>query len=587
MSFDFHDAAAALLVDGRVVAAAHEERFSRRKNDAGLPVNAIRFCLAAGGLKPAEIDLVAYYEEPFLKFDRILACTQEAYPASSAYFEDTLRHWLLARKFEVRDRLAEHLGVPPSRIVYTRHHASHAAAAFFSSGFDEATVVTIDGVGEFETASIGVGRDRCLETLSSIHLPHSLGLFYSAWTAYLGFEVNEGEYKVMGMAAFGRPRFKDDVQKLFRLHEDGTFTLDQRLFSFRTPGELPFTQAVVDWLGPARVPESPFALDASDAGGGPGAPHVVERSRRYADIAASVQAVTEDVILHVVRTAVRRTGIARVCLAGGVALNSLANGRLTRELGVALYVHPAAGDAGGALGAALHHAYASDQAVGRRPLESVYLGQGFSASEVDAAIARAGFHVEGRYDSETDLVARVAALLAEGCVVGWFQGRSEYGPRALGNRSILADPTRRDMQRIVNEKIKFRERFRPFAPAVPVERATEYFDMPPVGRTTAPEYFMLAVHPVRPAYRAVLPAVTHEDGTARVQVVSRDSNRLFYDLLQAFGSLSGIPVLLNTSFNLRGEPIVNSPDDALRTFSLSGMDYLVLHRTILTRRVEF
>jgi carbamoyltransferase len=206
---------------------------------------------------------------------------------------------------------------------------------------------------------------------------------------------------------------------------------------------------------------------------------------------------------------------------------------------------------------------------------------------VDAAIARAGFHVEGRYDSETDLVARVAALLAEGCVVGWFQGRSEYGPRALGNRSILADPTRRDMQRIVNEKIKFRERFRPFAPAVPVERATEYFDMPPVGRTTAPEYFMLAVHPVRPAYRAVLPAVTHEDGTARVQVVSRDSNRLFYDLLQAFGSLSGIPVLLNTSFNLRGEPIVNSPDDALRTFSLSGMDYLVLHRTILTRRVEF
>ncbi|QKS49092.1 hypothetical protein HUE56_00860 (plasmid) [Azospirillum oryzae] len=577
LSFDYHDAAAAILVNGAIVAAAQEERFSRRKHDKALPEQAIDYCLKQAGLRAVDLDKVVYYEQPLLKFDRILRSSLRRGKAGFAYLKDTAAAWLREDKFEPRLRIAECLNLPLERVVCVRHHESHAASAFYCSPFDEATVITLDGVGEYETATIGVGRGSELRTLSTIRMPHSLGLFYSAFTAYLGFEVNEGEYKVMGMAGFGQPDRHDELLRLFSLQDDGTFRLDQRFFEFTAPNDLPYTPALPAWLGPARPPESPFA---TTEGEGLDAAALAD-CRRYANLAASVQKCTETVILHMVSRAVERTGIRNVCMAGGVALNSLANGRIIRELGLPLYVQPAAGDAGGAVGAALSYYHSASGGKGRRPLTSAFLGPAYTPDEIAAAIRDSGFEQVECFDDDDALIDRTAQLLADGLVLGWFQGRSEWGPRALGCRSILADPTRPDMQRAVNERIKFREPFRPFAPATPVDEAVRFFDMPPVGGAAAPEYFMLAVHPVREEQRTAIPAVSHADGTARVQVVSAQSNPLFFALLQAFGQRTGVPVLLNTSFNLRGEPVVETPTDALKTFAFSGIDALVMGRSIV------
>ncbi len=451
-----------------------------------------------------------------------------------------------------------------------------------------ATIVTMDGVGEYETTSWGVGNGTNIEKLGVASLPNSIGLFYSAMTAFLGFEVNEGEYKVMGMAAFGEPIFYDSLRPMFHLEESGAFSIDTAYFEFLTPNDLPYTDALVNLLGQPRNPKQHFATleeDLPTGIAGAEADAILLSSKRYADIAASVQKVTEDVIFHVVDTAVTATGIKQVCLAGGVALNSLANGRLIRERGYSLYIHPAAGDSGSAMGAALWRAC---QGAGKRSaaLTSAYLGsQCPPDQEIDEAIFNSGFQLHGTFPPD-QLTSEVARLLAEGNVIGWFQGNAEWGPRALGNRSILADPTRADMKKIVNERIKFREPFRPFAPSVMIEEVYKYFECPELQSCMSPEYFMLAVHHVVPKYRSVLPAITHADGTARLQVVDSKSNPIFYGLLKEFKALRGVGVLLNTSYNLKGEPIVDTPADALRTFSYSGLDYVVLNNRIVSKDFE-
>jgi carbamoyltransferase len=570
VSFDYHDAAAALVVDGDVVAAAHEERFSRIKGDASLPANAIQFCLGQAGIAARDLDWIVFYENPMVKFNRILTTALCTLPQGKAYLTDTVRDWLAMGKFNPRQRLAESLKVDPRKIAYGNHHHSHAAAAFFCSAFDEATVVTLDGVGEHETASVSLGRGTTLKKVTNVRFPNSIGLFYSAFTAYAGFEVNEGEYKLMGMAAFAEPHMLDEVRRLLHVRSDGTFALDQAPFTFRSLAELPFNARLVEVFGERRAPDSPFDPRSLDTD-----------ARRHAGIAASVQKVTEEVVLHVVDSAIRKTGVKDVCLAGGVALNCVANARLARELGCRLYVHPAAGDAGSALGAALSH-YHVKLGLPRknRGLKNVYLGLSVDDQAVDKAIAEAFLSPAKRYETQEELASDVAQRLAAGAVVGWMQGRAEWGPRALGNRSILANPTRLDMQGIVNEKIKFREPFRPFAPSVLKERASEFFDIQHVD-PVAPEHFMLAVVRVREDAKSRIPAVTHVDGTARVQLVERETNPLYYELISRFGTLTGVPVLLNTSFNLRGEPIVNEPRDAIKTFLWSNMDYLVMGRTLL------
>ncbi len=574
LSFGYHDAAAAIIADGEIVAAAQEERFTRIKNDPSLPVNAIRFCLEQAGCdKP---DFVVYYEKPLLKFDRIISSSILAGKDGIEYLSSTMKTWAQKNKFQVLDRISDELGIPRSRVKSIKHHDSHASSAFYCSQFNEATIVTVDGVGEYETAIIAHGRDTRIKRLKTLSLPHSIGLFYSAITAYLGFEVNEGEYKVMGMAAFGKPLYYDRVSDLIALNEDGTFCLNQKYFNFLGNSEVPYTQALVDLLGPSREPESPFFVDGGDE-------HDLNECRRYANIAASAQKLTEEVLLHVVAHAVRQTGVNDVCMAGGVALNSLANGRLQKELGIRLYVHPAAGDAGGAAGAALYYYHNTLNQPRAKPFTNVFVGKKYDANRIESDMKELRIYDYEKYDDTDKMVAVVAGLLREGAVIGWLQGGFEWGPRALGARSIVADPTRDDMRAIVNEKIKFREPFRPFAPAVIDESTETYFEAPPPYGHTAPEYFMLSVCPVKMEARHLIPAVTHADGSARIQRVRRETAPLYYDLIREFGKLSGVPIILNTSFNLRGEPIVSTPADAIRTFSWSDMDALVLNNYLIRK----
>ncbi len=574
VSFDYHDAAAALIIDGVVVAAAHEERFSRVKGDASLPTNAISFCLKQAGITVQDIDWVVHYENPLVKFHRILKTSLRTLPAGKSYLKETVRDWISLGKFEPRRRLAKALGIDPGKIQYGDHHRSHASTAFFCSPFEEAAVVTLDGVGEEETATISIGRGNSLKKVSAVVFPDSIGLFYSAFTAYAGFEVNEGEYKLMGMAAFAETEKVDQVRGLIRLLSDGTFRVEQKPFNFMLSESMPFNASLEKMFGTRRPPESPFEP------GGSGSPEALE-AKRHAGIASSVQKVTEEVVLHVVRHAMQRTGLRNVCLAGGVALNCVANGLLARELGCRLYVHPAAGDAGSAIGAALGHYYLNLGHTRKiQPLENAYLGLPVDQTAVREAVDAAYLTPTREFATDAELINEIASRLAEGQVVGWMQGRAEWGPRALGNRSILANPTRLDMQGIVNEKIKFREPFRPFAPSVLKEKADEYFEMGEV-ELAGPEHFMLSVVRVRENAKSKIPAVTHVDGTARVQLVERHSNPLYYSLIERFGQLTGVPVLLNTSFNLRGEPVVNEPKDAIKTFQWSNMDCLVMGKTLL------
>ncbi|HEY3384845.1 MAG TPA: carbamoyltransferase C-terminal domain-containing protein [Vicinamibacterales bacterium] len=580
LAFGFHDASAALLSDGEVVAAALEERFTRRKHDPDLPRRAIDYVLSEGRITSADLDTVVLHESAPKKFDRVVHSAASNLPAGAAYLEKTVRSWMAHGKFDVRRRVADAVGVPLDRIHSVEHHAAHAASAYFASAFDSATVVTMDGVGEYEAATVWTGRGSRLEKLYSMNIPHSLGLFYSAFTAFLGFEVNEGEYKVMGMAGFGDPRSVDRIVPLLRLEDDGMLSLDTGYFEFLTPEDRPYTSRLTDLLGPARTPDSPFSVGDRQR---PASSDLETTSRHYADLAASVQSVVEQAIFHVVESAVRRTGLPDVCLAGGVALNSLANGKLQRRMSGRLYVQPAAGDAGTSLGAALFYAHAERALPRRGALTTAFLGPDYGQDDVDAALRRGSVRRSHRFEEEDELLRTVARRLAEGAVVGVCRGRFEWGPRALGARSILANPTIPEMQRLVNEKIKFREPFRPFAPAVLDDRAREFFDLLPPFGLESPDYFMISVANVHAAKRRVIPAVTHVDGTARVQLVSRATNPWFHRLIACFDELTGVPVVLNTSFNLRGEPIVASPWDALWTFGWSGMDVLVLGNVLIEK----
>jgi carbamoyltransferase len=580
----YHDAAAVLVRDGVVIAAAEEERFSRKKHDDAFPAHAIEWCLRTGGISAPALDYVVFYEKPLLKFTRLLTTILKTYPRSARVFRESMITWL-GEKLWMKDVIRRRLGVAPDRILFSEHHLSHAASAFLCSPFEEAAILTVDGVGEWATATMGVGKGNDLRLLREIRFPHSLGLLYSAFTAYLGFEVNEGEYKVMGMAPFGTPRYVDEVRKLIRVDGRGGFELDMSYFSFHHSSEATYNERFVRLFGPARDPRMHFFTADS------GYPAYFGRrpddfvaqadlNQRYADVAASIQRVVEEVVLDMARALHAETGLDRLCMAGGVALNSVANGRVLRETPFReLFIQPAAGDGGGAMGAAL---FAYHTLLGKprhAVLEHAYLGEAHDAGRVRKFLDESGITYE-RFPDEERLVDFVVESLAAGKVVGWSQGRFEWGPRALGNRSILADPRRADMKDIVNTKIKFREPYRPFAPAVLVERAEEYFDLATPGRHY-PARFMLLVAPVRDDKRAAIPAVTHVDGTARLQTVTTDTNPLFHRLVERFGKATGVPVLLNTSFNLRGEPIVNTPREAFNSFNRSDMDLLVVDRFVV------
>ncbi|HXM15410.1 MAG TPA: carbamoyltransferase N-terminal domain-containing protein [Candidatus Eremiobacteraceae bacterium] len=575
----FHDAAAALLHDGQLVAAAEEERFTRKKHDYEFPQNAIDFCLRTAGIQGEDLDYVVFFEKPFLKFERLLLTSMQTFPRSSRVFRDAMVTWL-GDKIWIKGLIQKKLGIAADKILFSEHHLSHAASAFFSSPFDEAAILTVDGVGEWTTASLGCGKGTEIRLKNEIRFPHSIGLLYSAFTAFLGFEVNEGEYKVMGMAPFGKPRYVDKVYKLIKLNDDGSFELDMDYFSFHYSPEHTFSSKFTELFGESRDSKAHFFTSMTDYpsyfGAKPGNfSELCRQNEYYADIAASIQAVVEEVMLKMAMNAHRETGLKRLCLAGGVALNSVANGRILRETPFEeIYIQPAAGDAGGALGAALfgyHSVLGNPRSFTMR---HAYWGEEHDPEAVESFLAKNNIPYR-RFDSEESLIEQTVSRLQEGKVIGWMQGRFEWGPRALGNRSILADPRRADMKDLVNVKIKFREPFRPFAPSVIAARASDYFECSePSGQYV--NRFMLNVVPVRPEKQKDVPAITHVDGTGRLQTVTEDSNARYFHLIKAFGDATGVPIVLNTSFNLRGEPIVNTPQQAFNTFTRSGMDALVL-----------
>jgi carbamoyltransferase len=571
ISAHYHDSAAALLVDGVPVASVQEERLSRRKNDAAFPLNAIEWCLEEAKLEPEALDAVVFYEKPMLKFERILSTALRAFPRSWRSFPQAMKN-TLSEKLWIKGIIKSHLGVAGDKILFTEHHQAHAACAFLTAPTEEAAILTADGVGEWATFSIGRGSRKDgkarIELLREIHFPHSLGMLYSTFTAFLGFEVNEGEYKVMGLASYGSPTRADDVRKLISRTPDGAFALDMAYFDYHTTSRRSFSSKFVDLFGPPRPSYAP--LDPT-----------TESGRRYADIAASVQRVLEDTLVELARDLQKETGLRDLCFGGGVALNGCANARILRESGYErLFVPSAPGDAGCALGAALWadriHFGEPDRDFPDHP----YWGPRVDPEELARVAKEDGLAIEEAADDHAFL-DRAVDELVNGRIVGWMDGACELGPRALGNRSILAAPHSEAMKDRLNKEIKYREEFRPFAPAVPIEVADRYFDLPPGGARLGA--FMSGVFPVRREFRERLAAVTHVDGTARVQTVEKDKAPRFYALLQRYGERTGIPVLLNTSFNLAGEPIVTRAVEGYSTFRRCGIDVLVAGRTLVRK----
>jgi len=579
----YHDSAAALVEDGEIIAAAQEERFTRRKHDPGFPRNAVEYCLQAAGTDIAGVDWIAFYDKPLLKFERLLETYLAFAPRGFRSFSMAIPVWLREKLF-LKDLLLGELGklgaskksLEP-RVVFSEHHLSHAASAFFPSPFEEAVVLTMDGVGEWATTSLAYGKGSALEVHREIHFPHSLGLLYSAFTYYTGFKVNSGEYKVMGLAPYGEPKYAQQIyEHLVDLKADGTFRLNLDYFDYCTG--LTMTNERFDALfgAPPRKPEERL-------------------TQREMDLAASIQAVTEEVVLRLTRSIARHAGTPNLCLAGGVALNCVANGKMLRDGAFAnLWIQPAAGDAGGALGAALvgyHlHKGQSRQPLGSRGdrMKGSYLGPAFEQRDIERRLAAAGAKFDVR--SEGDIVEAAAIALAEEKALGWFQGRMEFGPRALGGRSILGDARSPTMQSVLNLKVKYRESFRPFAPSVLRERLSEYFEM-----DCDSPYMLLVADVVQSRRKAMteeqkalfgieklnvprseIPAVTHVDYSARIQTVHQETNPRYHSLIRAFERLTGCPVIVNTSFNVRGEPIVGSPEDAFRCFMGTEIECLAV-----------
>jgi carbamoyltransferase len=582
----YHDAAAALLHDGILVAAAEEERFSRVKHDFGFPRKAIRFCLDQAGVQGKDLDYAVFFEKPFRKFDRILMTALQTYPKSWKVFRESMISWM-TDKLWVGTTLQTELGVSKDKVLFCDHHLSHAASAYLCSPFDEAAILTVDGVGEWATATCGVGRGNEIRLSKQIEFPHSIGLLYSAFTAFLGFEVNEGEYKVMGMAPYGVPRYVDKVWKVVQQNRDGSFSLDMDYFCFHHSTDQTYSPKFVALFGEPRPNKLQFFTRKTGFPKYFGSPpgdynELCDLNQHYADVAASIQRVTEELLLGMANHLHHETRLNRLCIAGGVALNSVANARILKETPFEqLFVQPAAGDAGGALGAALW-AYNSLLAKPRGfTMRHACWGRSNSCAEISDFLQQNAIPFR-HFDDENELLDQVVERLVQGNVVGWSQGRFEWGPRALGNRSILADPRNREMKDIVNAKIKFREPYRPFAPSVLAECAEKYFDLAQ-AQCHHPARYMLYVVPVRESQRSALPAITHVDGTGRLQTVFRDQSPRYYGLIERFGRATGVPVLLNTSFNLKGEPIVSTPAEAFSTFSRSEMDCLVLENFMVER----
>lgn len=584
----YHDSAAALLRDGALVAAAQEERFTRKKHDAGFPRLAMQYCLREGNVPLRDVDYIVFYDKPLIKFDRLLETYLAYAPSGFRSFLKAMPIWLKEKLFlktVLRKELAAEAGcevkdLPP--LMFAEHHQSHAASAFFPSPYEKAAVLCMDGVGEWATTSVWLGDKNVLTPEWQIDFPHSIGMLYSAFTYFTGFRVNSGEYKLMGLAPYGEPKYvKEILDNVIDLKDDGTFRLNMDYFNYATG--LTMTNSKFDTLfgGPPRTPESPV-------------------TQREMDIASSIQAVTEQVVLHLGNTVHKELGVDYLCLAGGVALNCVANGRLLREGPFKdIWIQPAAGDAGGAVGAALalwHDYLGNSRSVnGGDAMSGTYLGPQFSADEIKADFARIGAHYTQLADD--DLMPKLAEILDSENVVGWFQGRMEFGPRALGGRSIIGDPRSSAMQSVMNLKIKYRESFRPFAPSVLADKASEYFEL----EHNSP--YMLIVAPVAEdkrismtdeqeqlfgieklnVPRSQIPAITHVDYSARVQTVHERTNPRYHKLLSAFNDRTSCPVLVNTSFNVRGEPIVCTPEDAYRCFMRTEMDYLVVEDFLLAK----
>lgn len=554
LSFFYHDSAVVLLENGIPLAMAEEERFSRKKHDFGFPANAVKFVLEETKTGPRNLDWVIFYEKPFIKFDRIIKTLLATFPSPLPFIHGIKN--LFTSKLWIRELIAKEIGISPDKILFSEHHLSHAASAFLCSPYDRAAILTIDGVGEWATTAVGIGEGSNIKILKEIHFPHSLGLLYSAFTAFLGFEINEGEYKVMGMAPYGQPKYVDKVKKLIQFFDDGSYQLNLDYFSFHRSTRNTFSEKFIELFG---------------------------KPRQDADIAASIQKVLEEAVVNLAKEAYRITGLNKLCLAGGVALNSVANWKIIKETPFKeIFIQPAAGDSGGALGAALAAWHIGLKKERGFVFEYGYYGKGYTEDEIIVALKEKGINNFEQTKDEEKLIDLVADYIKDGKVIGWFQGRFEWGPRALGNRSILADPRRPEMKDIVNTKIKFREPYRPFAPSVLAEYAEDYFEMTEAVRQY-PARFMLYVVPVKKDKQSVIPAVTHVDGTARPQTVFKETSPRYWKLIDRFRQKTGIPLILNTSFNLKGEPIVNTPSEALNTFLKSEMDVLVLDNFLIHR----
>ena len=587
----YHDSAACLVVDGKIIAAAQEERFTRKKHDENFPVNAINYCLTAAGLSSQQIDYVVFYDKPFLKFERLFETYLAFAPKGFKSFATSLPVWVKDKLFQksvILDALKDHLDKTTdwsSKLLFSEHHLSHAASAFFPSPFEEAAVLTMDGVGEWATTSLAVGKGNTLNVTNEIHFPHSLGLLYSAMTYYTGFKVNSGEYKVMGLAPYGEPKYANLIKDhLIDIKEDGSFHLDMSYFNYCT-GLTMTSDRFNDLFGaPPRKSESILG-------------------QREMDLAASIQAVTEEVVIKLAKGIKKSTGLNNLCLAGGVALNCVANGKLLREnVFDKIWIQPASGDAGGAVGAALAAYYlmlAQPRKVDKQDgMQGSYLGPEFGQADIEQRLSQAG----AKFDvvSDTQLIDQTAQALADGLAVGWHQGRMEFGPRSLGARSIIADARSPTVQKQLNLKVKYRESFRPFAPSILREDVADWFEI----NTDSP--YMLLVADVKKEKqlamteaqkqlfgieklnvpRSEIPAVTHVDYSARIQTVSKDTNPKYHALISKFKEITGCPVLVNTSFNVRGEPIVCSPEDAFNCLMGTDIDFLVVGNCILRKEQQ-
>lgn len=584
----YHDSAVCLLRDGEVIAAAEEERFTRIKHDLSFPVNAINYCLDFAEIEGKELDFVVFYEKPFLKFERIIKTILSTYPASAGVFQEAMINWL-TDKLWIKSRIEDALDINPEKILFSQHHLSHAASAFFCSPFSESAILTCDGAGEWATTALGFGKadwdgkgKNEIQLFEEIRFPHSLGLLYSAFTAFLGFEVNEGEYKVMGMSGFGEPKYLDRVYQLIRVNDDGSFAFNMKYFSYHYNKKRSFNKNLEKLFGKPRNPEARFITSKTSLYdyNEPPTEGEIKTNQYYADLACSVQKVIEDILIKMTNYLYKKANSKKLCLSGGVALNCAANWHILNKTPFEeIFIQPSAGDGGGAMGAALYVYHCLLAKPRKFILRHASWGKKYSGEQIESFLNKNSLKYEFM-ENEDRLIDKVVEALISQKVIGWFQGRSEWGPRALGNRSIIADPRNAKMKDTVNIKIKFREPFRPFAPSVLPDQAEELFEL---GKSIHqyPLRFMLYALPVK--RKDLIPAVTHIDGSSRIQIVDKETNFLYYRLIEKFYQATGVPAVINTSFNLRGEPMVNSPQDALNTFLKCGMDMLVLGNYILVK----